>query len=805
MGSVLAIVSKAQFTKASKQSGRLEPGRIWPVDRYDSSHRSLTPLSEGGALYLVTVAPGERLWLVAVLSEPELRDGSWFASANTTPIRDITDTVPHLRFATGNGIQAKPGALGMSLQTPRGLTQQDEALLQGSGQDDWIARVTLSSWCAATDAERNALAAKLIAHLGSGFASGGTLGPLALPVAIHHALDTPFVLVPGGCFRMGLGESAAQRLRDAAQGNEDEEDILMVLEEERSWHPEHEVDVAPFLIAAHPMSDAALAVLLDRDDAISHEDCIAPSFVPFALEALSRHGMRLPSEAEWEYACRGALDALFPGGVNETPDEPGWPAGAFGERFGELPELCADGYHHNHEGARGDALPRSGEGHVVRGGASLSYPWQGPNWIVALCASRGSLAWEEFFLAFRPAVSLAPDEVVYGAEAKRARAAGGLVSAQTAIQELLTADPVPKPAKSKPPKRKLLEGYADRDDVIIQTMYDKEVARLFDFAEVGLDEARALEIVAEIRKKRIESGYYAGDTVTTIPSWLKVISDPRIPARHELVPLLLDIITGNHAPKMPLLDWRRIGIESVDRCMFALAPQEKMLVSLLEDRDLRVRAGASMLVATAMQGAVGSTHLSHAYVRRDDVVLRANLAVAMGVAAHPCGFARVGGALSPDGMAKTGDPLLRSAIAIGNSVVAKEHTRDEVVEALVSALDVVVPHAVFFPWNHGDVFDLAAKALMWLGPRGVEALTAGLRERVRPGEKSWKRSAAAEWLLELHFRFRRTLSADDVAQLTPLQRAIMTDLSPEIDAPKARFDDRGFSLEAKERRKLLGL
>jgi hypothetical protein len=127
MGSVMAIVSKAMFEAAG--GAKLAPGQLFAVDRYTSAHQALSPLASGGDLVLVTARPGDALWLVAVLRAPQHDGVAWRAEANTTPIRDLSAALPRLRFATGKGIQAKPGALGMSLQTPRLLTDDDLALL----------------------------------------------------------------------------------------------------------------------------------------------------------------------------------------------------------------------------------------------------------------------------------------------------------------------------------------------------------------------------------------------------------------------------------------------------------------------------------------------------------------------------------------------------------------------------------------------------------------------------------------------------------------------------------------------------
>jgi uncharacterized protein (TIGR02996 family) len=134
MPSVMAIVSKGVFERDARTSNNklVAEGDTWQVDRYLSKHKRLEPLSEGGSLYLVTVRPpDERLWLVAILESPSFAGDHWQAATNQQPVTDISGLRDSLKFDTGKGITAKPGALGMSLQTPRILTGGDEALLLG--------------------------------------------------------------------------------------------------------------------------------------------------------------------------------------------------------------------------------------------------------------------------------------------------------------------------------------------------------------------------------------------------------------------------------------------------------------------------------------------------------------------------------------------------------------------------------------------------------------------------------------------------------------------------------------------------
>lgn len=132
---MMAIISKAVFeTEARDFDAVLGVGEVFQTNVYNSRHRSLDALAEDdGDLYLVTVRPDDVLWLVAVLKKPNAEAECWRAKQpSKVPITDITSLVPKLKFSTGKGIKAKKGRLGMSLQTPRKLSDADVELLQGA-------------------------------------------------------------------------------------------------------------------------------------------------------------------------------------------------------------------------------------------------------------------------------------------------------------------------------------------------------------------------------------------------------------------------------------------------------------------------------------------------------------------------------------------------------------------------------------------------------------------------------------------------------------------------------------------------
>ena len=190
-----------------------------------------------------------------------------------------------------------------------------------------------------------------------------------------------FMYIPGGTFLMGSPES-----------EKDSSDM------ER---PQHRVTVAPFWMGTYPVTQAEWQKIMGKNpsyfkgerrpvETVSWNACQAFLKNFRSLGDFGNLTPRLPSEAEWEYACRAGTQTAYSFGddpaqlgdyawYSENSGGETHPVGqlkpnAFGlcDMHGNVWEWCADIYHENYTGAptdgraweRGDADWR-----VLRGGS----------------------------------------------------------------------------------------------------------------------------------------------------------------------------------------------------------------------------------------------------------------------------------------------------------------------------------------------------------------------------------------------------------------------------------------------------
>ncbi|MBD2163293.1 SUMF1/EgtB/PvdO family nonheme iron enzyme [Calothrix membranacea FACHB-236] len=222
---------------------------------------------------------------------------------------------------------------------------------------------------------------------------------------LSKAIALEMVSIPGGTFMMGSPDF---------EGDADE-------------RPQRQVTVAPFFMGKFPVTQAqwkAVAALpkvnqplnpypsKNKGPNLPVENVTWYEAVEFCLRLAQKTGRdyRLPSEAEWEYACRAGTKTSYHFGETVTPDFVSCSSGdtryrketttvgsfgvanAFGlyDMHGLVWEWCADPWHNNYQGAPTDASvwEDGGDMHrrVLRGGS-----W---SFGAELCRS-ASRSWDE--------------------------------------------------------------------------------------------------------------------------------------------------------------------------------------------------------------------------------------------------------------------------------------------------------------------------------------------------------------------------------------------------------------------------
>ena len=213
--------------------------------------------------------------------------------------------------------------------------------------------------------------------------------------ALGNGSTLDLVQIPAGQFLMGSPDSEEGRL--------DREG------------PQHRVSVPEFWLGKYPVTQAQYQAIMGQNPSrFSENGANRPvervfwhDAVAFCEKLSQQTGRtyRLPSEAEWEYACRAGTTTPFYFGetispvlanygysnLGQTTDVGQFPPNTFGlyDMHGNVLEWCADHWHDNYNGAHVDGsawlVPGESENrHILRGGSWYSKPG------VCRSANRGS-------------------------------------------------------------------------------------------------------------------------------------------------------------------------------------------------------------------------------------------------------------------------------------------------------------------------------------------------------------------------------------------------------------------------------
>ncbi|MCC3412696.1 MULTISPECIES: formylglycine-generating enzyme family protein [unclassified Microcoleus] len=237
----------------------------------------------------------------------------------------------------------------------------------------------------------------------------------------EQATGIVFLLIPGGTFTMGFDETQERALLELRRQlmEDDRQDDVDIIDRSITgidfWYPVHLVRLAPFLLARFPLrwSEAHKLISVDESNFVYRNYLNGGPFPNADVAYLSMEeveaflqasGHVLPSESQWEYACRAGSNTLFFWGndsnlclVENFDDETANEAASNGFGLVNMAfhgDICADAWHDNYEGAPSDGSPWLSENsshceQVVRGGAAACYPWQGcGEWLSMLSALR---------------------------------------------------------------------------------------------------------------------------------------------------------------------------------------------------------------------------------------------------------------------------------------------------------------------------------------------------------------------------------------------------------------------------------
>ncbi|MBD2515391.1 SUMF1/EgtB/PvdO family nonheme iron enzyme [Nostoc sp. FACHB-973] len=200
---------------------------------------------------------------------------------------------------------------------------------------------------------------------------------------LGNGVTLEMVQIPGGTFTMG--SPAGEAKRESDEGSQHQNFALLEVWsiaqspslriKSSDEEPQHEVKVPGFFMGKYEVTQAQYQAIMGtnpsrfKGEKRPVEQVSWDNAVEFCTKLSQKTGRtyRLPSEAEWEYACRAGTTTPFYFGetittdlVNyngrETTDVGKFPPNAFGlyDMCGNIWEWCQDVYHESYQGAPKD-------------------------------------------------------------------------------------------------------------------------------------------------------------------------------------------------------------------------------------------------------------------------------------------------------------------------------------------------------------------------------------------------------------------------------------------------------------------
>jgi len=256
----------------------------------------------------------------------------------------------------------------------------------------------------------------------------------------QEGTDIIMVLLPGGTFWMGsTGDERKQVSKAIDSTVEDRLTADFLKKHLRSEAPRHRVTLDPFLVAKYEVSQDVWTQVMEQNASRFQGDRLPVENISWeeASEFCRRTGLALPSEAQWEYACRGETETSFafgesigtsnanfngrypygggPKGVyrQETVIVSSFQPNAFGlhNMHGNVSEWCADVFDERFYGepaatARNPLLESDSKSvlRVCRGGSWAIFAWSSRS----ACRDGFPPNRRHYLRGFRPVYSLLP-------------------------------------------------------------------------------------------------------------------------------------------------------------------------------------------------------------------------------------------------------------------------------------------------------------------------------------------------------------------------------------------------------------